>query len=341
MHPVIRRGLVGRLQHLADVVERGRGADVAAQDGEVLVAGDVGDLALLDAGGRGRGRVAGAQRVPGEAASGGTPAAWARRLTISATDWSESRRSVSVSPRRICRNTGPRWIAAASSHAWSARTAHLSLARAYGTATWAPACSWSVLDLRIMTFSPRAGSKLEVLDVERDELRAAQRGGEPEQQQRPVALAGERGGVDRLEQPRERVELERRGLAQRAGAVLAADPRHDRGDGAGVARVGVILGAVRGGDRRRAAPDRDRPEPAVGLGGQERRDASPACAGIATSAARGAPGREQRQSLLIRAAGRRRERARRRSARRARARARTLPPARRRTGCWKGPVGHG
>ena len=70
MHPVIRRGLVGRLQHFADVVERGRGADVAAQDGEVLVAGDVGDLALLDAGGRGRGRVAGAQRVPGEQRGG-------------------------------------------------------------------------------------------------------------------------------------------------------------------------------------------------------------------------------------------------------------------------------
>ena len=53
-------------QHLADVVERGRGADVAAQDGEVLVAADVGDLALLDAGGRGGGGVAGPERVAGE-----------------------------------------------------------------------------------------------------------------------------------------------------------------------------------------------------------------------------------------------------------------------------------
>ena len=58
------------VEDFADVVERGRGADVAAQDGEVLVAGDVGDLALLDAGGRGGGRVPGAQRVPGEQRGG-------------------------------------------------------------------------------------------------------------------------------------------------------------------------------------------------------------------------------------------------------------------------------
>jgi hypothetical protein len=63
------------------------------------------------------------------------------------------------------------------------------------------------------------GVELEIPDIERDELRAPQRGGEPEQQQRPVAPAGDRRGVDRLEQPRQRVELERRGLAQRASAV--------------------------------------------------------------------------------------------------------------------------
>ena len=119
---------------------------------------------------------------------------------------------------------------------------------------------------------PACSVELEALDVECDELRASECGGEPEQQQRPVAAAGERRGVDRLEQPPERVKLKRRGLAQRAGAVLAADPRHDRGDGAGVARVRVILGAVRGGDRRRTTGDRDWPEPAVALRGQERRD---------------------------------------------------------------------
>ena len=65
-------------EHVADVVERRRGADVAAQDGEVLVAGDVGDLALLDARGGSGGRVPGAQRVAGEL--GGTPAVRARRF---------------------------------------------------------------------------------------------------------------------------------------------------------------------------------------------------------------------------------------------------------------------
>jgi hypothetical protein len=42
----------------------------------------------------------------------------------------------------------------------------------------------------------------------------------------------------------------------------------------------MVLGAMRGGDRRRPAPDRDRPKPAVGLGGQNA--ATLACAtGIA------------------------------------------------------------
>jgi hypothetical protein len=54
---------------------------------------------------------------------------------------------------------------------------------------------------------------VEVLDVERDELGAPQGGGEPEQQHRSVSQAGERGGVDRLEQARERLELERLGFA--------------------------------------------------------------------------------------------------------------------------------
>jgi hypothetical protein len=44
------------------------------------------------------------------------------------------------------------------------------------------------------------GVEGEVLDVEGDELRAPQRGGEAEQQQRAVPDAGERGGVDRVNQ---------------------------------------------------------------------------------------------------------------------------------------------
>jgi hypothetical protein len=72
-----------------------------------------------------RRRVAGAQRMAREL-RGSTPAPSARRLTISATDWCESRWSVSVSPRRICRNTGPRCIPAVCSQARSARTAQRS-----------------------------------------------------------------------------------------------------------------------------------------------------------------------------------------------------------------------
>jgi len=43
---VVRRG--GVLEDFADVVEHRRVADIAAQDGKVPAAGDVGDLALLD-----------------------------------------------------------------------------------------------------------------------------------------------------------------------------------------------------------------------------------------------------------------------------------------------------
>jgi hypothetical protein len=60
------------------------------------MAGDVDDLALLDAGGRRGGGEPARSECP-ESFSGRTPAAAARRLMISATDWSESRRSVRVS----------------------------------------------------------------------------------------------------------------------------------------------------------------------------------------------------------------------------------------------------
>ena len=86
--------------------------------------GDVGDLALLDLGGRGGGRVAGTQRVPGELWEQlGGKVGGPRLLMISATDWSVRRSAPTVSPRRIRRNTGPRWIFAAGSHWLSARTA--------------------------------------------------------------------------------------------------------------------------------------------------------------------------------------------------------------------------
>jgi hypothetical protein len=112
-----------------------------------------------------------------------------------------------------------------------------------------------------------------VLDVEGDELGAAQRGGEPEQQQRPVAQPGQGGGVELGEDLLKGAEVERRGPTLGCGAVRAADPREDLLDRARIARVRMVLGAVRGGDRRRAAPDCDGPESAVGLRGQERRGA--------------------------------------------------------------------
>jgi hypothetical protein len=69
---------------------------------------------------------------------------------------------------------------------------------------------------------------LEILEVERDELEAPERAGEPEQQHRPIPKAGERSDVDRLEQACEQLELERLGFAQRPHAVLAVDAREDQ-----------------------------------------------------------------------------------------------------------------
>ena len=158
-----------------------------------------------------------------------------------------------------------------------------------------------------MTSRPRAASKWRSLDVERDELGAPERGGEPEQQQRPVAQAGERGGVDRLDEPGERLELERLGFAQRPYAALAADAGEDRGDRGRVARVGLVLRAVRGGDRGGALADRDRAELAVGLGGQERGDRLRR-GRHRPQPARDAPLGEHAPVALVRAPGRRRER---------------------------------
>jgi hypothetical protein len=69
-----------------------------------------------------------------------------------------------------------------------------------------------------------------VLDVEGDELGASERGGEPEQQQRPVAQPGQGGGVELGEDLFERPEVERRGSALGCGPVPAADSREDLRD---------------------------------------------------------------------------------------------------------------
>jgi hypothetical protein len=151
---------------------------------------------------------------------------------------------------------------------------------------------------------PAGEVEAEVLHVERDELGAPERGGEPEQDQRPVAESGERGGVDRFDEAPERVELERLGLAARLGAVLAADPGHDGGDGARVARVGVVVGAVRGPDRGGPARDRDRAELALGLGRHEQGDGGRPRGESRPGRARRTGG-EQVPVALVGAAGRR------------------------------------
>jgi hypothetical protein len=68
-----------------------------------------------------------------------------------------------------------------------------------------------------------------VLDGERDELRAPQPDGEPEQQERAVAQPGVRCGVDAVDQLEQRV-AQHRGLLVRGRSVDARDPFHDRQD---------------------------------------------------------------------------------------------------------------
>jgi hypothetical protein len=65
-----------------------------------------------------------------------------------------------------------------------------------------------------------------------------------------------------------------RACALRCGctAPCAPDPSQHRGDGGRLARAGLPLGAMRGGDRCHASGDRDRAQVAVGLRRQERGD---------------------------------------------------------------------
>jgi hypothetical protein len=86
------------------------------------------------------------------------------------------------------------------------------------------------LERRIVTSRPRAEFKAQVLDVERDQLRAPERGGEAEQQQRTVAQTGECARVDEPDHPPERLQLQGLCLALRPDAAGAPDPRQRRGD---------------------------------------------------------------------------------------------------------------
>ena len=158
-----------------------------------------------------------------------------------------------------------------------------------------------------MTSRPRAASKVRSSTSSATSSERLSAAANPSSSIARSRTPGERGGVDRLEQPRERLELERLGFAQRPHAALAADAGEDRGDRGRVARVGLVLRAVRGGDRGGALGDRDRAELAVGLCGQERGDRLRR-GGHRPQPARDAPVGEHAPVALVCAPGRRRER---------------------------------
>ena len=84
--------------------------------------------------------------------------------------------------------------------------------------------------------------------------------------QRAVAPPGDRAGVDRLSQPGEGIEVERRRSARRRGPQPAVDPRQRRRR-----RTRSDSGDPAHGGRRRSSPpgrERDRTKLAVGLRGQ-------------------------------------------------------------------------
>jgi hypothetical protein len=90
--------------------------------------------------------------------------------------------------------------------------------------------SCPVLDLRIMILSPRAWSNAKILDVERDELRAPQGGGEPR-----AAAAPGRGG-------RRASRCRSAGAAARAGRAQAGGgASQNHGAGFGLPSVSGLL----------------------------------------------------------------------------------------------------
>jgi len=151
--------------------------------------------------------------------------------------------------------------------------------------------------------------ELEMLDVEGNELGSSERGGEPEQQQRPVAQPGEGGGVKLGEDLLERGEVKRCGPTLRCDAVPAADPREDlrdrrpsrHGFGWSCARCAAAIAAARrptvtGRNPRSASAARNA---ATAAGARRNGD----------EASLGAPAGEHEPVALVGAAGGRRERA--------------------------------
>ena len=258
------------------------------------MAGDVGDLALLDAGGCGGGGVAGAQRVTGERGGGGALFDDQRDGLVGEPLVGERVASAHPAEHRAAVDAGSLEPRAELLHG------------AYGVSCArvrdGDECSGLLLvGLRLANPEGEAAVDVEaeVLNVEGDELGAARCGGEAEQQQRPIAEVLQGVGRDRLEQLLEGAEGERVDLLA-GGAERVADAGEDLRDRGGVARVGVILRAVGGGDRGGATGDRDRSELAVGLGGQERGDGRRRRR-QRPLAVLGAPARECAPVVLIRA----------------------------------------
>ena len=126
-------------------------------------------------------------------------------------------------PVLMRRNSGPAWRLATACQASKARTGQVSACLPARQADLGPlprpgrSCCG-----RCRSRSPPASDR-DVLDLQRHQLGAAQRAGEAEQQQRPVAPAARRA-VAGGQQPAQHGEGQRRRLARRA-AVLRSRPR--------------------------------------------------------------------------------------------------------------------
>ncbi len=228
---------------------------------------------------------------------------------ISATDWSVSRSPVSVvaaaHPAEHRPAVDARGLQPCAERADRAQI--VSLARAYGTATCVPACSWSVLDARIVTSRPRRRSKARSSTSSATSSERLSAAANPSKSsarsRRPARVSGSIGSSSRASGSRSS------GAARRVGAVpswrripdrTAATAPESHGLGWSWARCAAAIAAARraivtGRNSRSASAARN----AATVAG---------VAGIAAQAARRAPLGERAPVALIRPPGRRRER---------------------------------
>ena len=137
-----------------------------------------------------------------------------------------------------------------------------------------------------------AGAPLQVPDVDADELRAAQRSGEPDEQQRPVPCAGEGVRVEHVDEARD-VVVDQRGLRRgRAFALGRADAGQHLAHGERVVRGRVSEAEVHEPQRGQAPGEGARRETAVGPVREERGDRV-GLGGQGAHARVGAPGLER------------------------------------------------